>query len=91
MDFILRNYHDVNFALNMEFYDFMDLFLKSKERELERKVWEFWLVRYPTFTEEDFITYEEMLDEVKGVELQTNDDNETIIVGGGYYVDQVFF
>jgi hypothetical protein len=68
----------------MEIPDFMSQFLKLKEKELEQRVWELWLVRYPHMNEDTFVSYEEMLNNVK--QCETKHDIPT----NGVYVDQVF-
>lgn len=69
----------------MEIPDFVGQFVKLKERELEQKVWELWLVKYPHMTEDTFVSYEEMLN----ITLQQETKQEETIHGS--YVDQVLF
>jgi hypothetical protein len=60
----------------MDMDDFFALFLKMKARELEEKVWDIWVHAYPHMTKENFVTYEEMLQNAKGEEPE------------GVYIDQ---
>ncbi len=69
----------------MEAYDFIALFEKLKEKELEQHIWELWLAMYPTMTKDTFISYEEMLNHAKQ-QKETINDTAT----HGCYVDQVF-
>lgn len=69
----------------MEIPDFANQFLKLKEKELEQKVWELWLVKYPHMTEDTFVSYEEMLATAKQQETKQE------IVTNGVYVDQALF
>ncbi|MDD5502477.1 MAG: hypothetical protein PHH26_03315 [Candidatus Thermoplasmatota archaeon] len=65
----------------MEIPDFMAQFLKLREKELEQKVWEIWLTSYPYMSKDNFVSYEEMLQQVKYPE-----EKEVL---NGVYVDQV--
>jgi hypothetical protein len=65
----------------MDIPDFMAQFLKLREKELEQKVWEMWLTTYPYMTKDSFVSYEEMLQQVKHPE-----EKEVL---NGVYVDQV--
>ena len=69
----------------MEISDFISQFLKLKEKEIEQKVWEFWLVKYPHMTEDTYVSYEEMLNMVKQKEVKQD------VEINGVYIDQVFF
>lgn len=69
----------------MEVQDFVEQILKLKEKELEQRVWELWLVKYPRMTEDTFISFEEMLATVKQQEVKED------VVTNGVYVDQACF
>lgn len=69
----------------MEISEFLDQFLKLKEKELEQKVWEIWLSKYPHMSHENYISYDEMLNTAK--QQETKQDIQV----NGVYVDQVFF
>ena len=69
----------------MEISDFISQFLKLKEKEIEQKVWEFWLVKYPHMTEDTYVSYEEMLNMVKQKEVKQD------VEINGVYIDQVWF
>jgi len=68
----------------MEMTDFVDQFLKLKEKELEQRVWELWLVKYPYMTADTFVSYEEMLNTARQGETK----EQKVI--NGIYVDQAF-
>ena len=84
-DLVLRNYHDPAFVFHMEIPDFVEQLLKLQEKELEQKVWEMWLAKWPRMTKDNFVSYEEMLNTAKQQETK----HETPV--HGCYVDQVFF
>ena len=69
----------------MEISDFISQFLKLKEKEIEQKVWEFWLVKYPHMTEDTYVSFEEMFNMVKQKEVKQD------VEINGVYIDQVFF
>ncbi len=70
---------------NLPICDFIALFNKAQEKELEQKAWELWVSLYPHMTEDNFISYEEILNMAK----QQEAINET--VQHGCYVDQLLF
>jgi len=63
--------------------DFINQLNKIEKRELEQKIWEFWLVKYPLMTENDFETYEEMLERVKNQQIEINKEPEYITADQG--------
>lgn len=69
----------------MEINDFIGQIAIIKEKELEKRVWEIWLAKYPHMTPEDYVSYEDMLDIAKQKEIKQ--DTAT----NGIYVDQIFF
>lgn len=68
----------------MEISDFVNQFLKLKEKELEQKVWEIWLIRYPHMTKDNYVSYEEMINIAKQQEVKQD------IPVNGVYIDQCF-
>jgi len=66
--------------------DFIALLTELKDRELEARVWELWLVEYPQMTEDNFTSYAEMLATAKQREVHPEDGTET----HGLFVDQMF-
>lgn len=73
----------------MEINDFVQQLLKLKEKELEQKVWEIWLCKYPHMDKNNFVSYEEMLNSAKQQEVKKVDNAKIPI--NGCYIDQVFF
>lgn len=73
----------------MEIEDFVSQFVKLKEKDLENKVWELWLAKFPLMTKDNYISYEEMLNTAKQQEIKHIDNVE--MPANGCYVDQVFF
>lgn len=69
----------------MEIEDFVSQFVKLKEKELENKVWEIWLAKFPHMTKDNYVSYEEMLNTSK--QKETKHD----VPINGCYVDQVYF
>ena len=83
----MRNYHDTQFVFDMEISDFLSQYNKIKERELEQRTWELWLVKYPYMTENTFVSFEDMLNIAKQKEAHPQDANK---VTHGVYIDQIF-
>jgi hypothetical protein len=71
----------------MEISDFANQFSKLKEKELEQRVWEFWLVKYPHMTEDTFVSYEDML----AIAKQQGEQEQEEEAQGGLYADQAGF
>ena len=69
----------------MEFAEFIVLFAKLKEKELEQRTWELWLAMYPNMTEKTYISFEEMLNTAKQTEVKQE------VPVNGCFIDQVFF
>jgi hypothetical protein len=69
----------------MDIDDFFNQLIKLKDRELEQKVWEIWLAKYPHMTEKTYVSYEDMLSTAKQKEVKHD------IPANGMYVDQAFF
>ena len=67
----------------MEIPDFIDQISKINEKEVEQKIWEFWLVKYPHMTKDDFVTYEEMLEQSKNQQENINKEPEYVTVNQG--------
>jgi len=67
----------------MEIPDFIDQISKINEKEVEQKIWEFWLVKYPHMTKDDFVTYEEMLEQTKNQQENINKEPEYVTVNQG--------
>lgn len=60
----------------MEITDFVNLIYKLKEKEMEQKLWEFWLVKWPRMTKDNFISYSEMLEQAKNQQENINKEPE---------------
>ena len=73
----------------MEINDFIGQIAIIKEKELEKRVWEIWLAKYPHMTPEDYVSYEEMLLAIRQQEVKQVDNAEIPV--NGCYVDQIFF
>ena len=60
----------------MEIIDFINLIYKLKEKEMEQKLWEFWLVKWPHMTRDNFISFDEMLEQAKNQQEDINKEPE---------------
>jgi len=67
----------------MDVVDFIQLFLKAKEKEFEKTAWEFWLVQYPNFTQETFVSFNDFLENLNGKSYEKKEQEQ------GFYIDQV--
>lgn len=71
----------------MDIADFLTQLNKIREKELEQRVWELWLVKYPHMDKENFVSYEDMLAQAKQANMQEQKEQ----VQGGLYADQAGF
>ena len=60
----------------------MELYTLLKEKELEQKAWEMYLVGLPYMDKDTFITFEAFLENLKGEQQPAKQEP-------GYYVNQV--
>ena len=60
----------------MEIVDFVNLIYKLKEKEMEQKLWEFWLVKWPHMTKDNFISFDEMLEQAKNAQTEIKKEPE---------------
>jgi len=67
----------------MEISDFINQLAKIKEKETEQKIWEFWLVKWPHMTKDNFVTYEEMLEQNKNQQENVNKEPEYVTANLG--------
>ena len=79
----MSRYSNVDYVLNLSIDDFINLYQKAIEKEIEKRTWEYWIHMYPYM--EKKISYEELLNISKQQEVKEN------IPVNGLYVDQVFF
>jgi hypothetical protein len=65
----------------MSVFDFVELYKKVQEKEAEHCAWELWLTKFPTFTQETYISFDDFINGIKG-----NETHEQ-----GVYIDQLGF
>lgn len=82
-DSILQNYNDINFILEMDIDDFIEQFLKLKEKEIENKAWEMWLSLFPymQLRHIEFISFEDFMNKCRNIETEVQTE--------GVYINQV--
>lgn len=68
----------------MEIDDFANQLIELKKKERAQKIWELFLVKLPYMDENNFISYEEMLNMTE--QSETKEGTTT----NGFYIDQVF-
>ena len=55
----MSRYSNIEFILNAQFYIGFNHIQKAWEQERDKKIWEMWLVLFPTMTKESFVSFEE--------------------------------
>ncbi len=69
----------------MNIEDFSNQIVIMREKERAQKIWELWLVKLTMMNEDNFISYEDMLN------MSNQQETKGDININGYYVDQCFF
>lgn len=58
-ELLLRRYSNIDYILNKNYDDGFELMKIAHEKDIEDKLWQQWLTKYPYMTEEDFVSFEE--------------------------------
>ncbi len=69
----------------MNIEDFSNQIVIMREKERAQKIWELWLVKLTMMNEDNFISYEDMLN------MSNQQETKGDVNINGYYVDQCFF
>lgn len=56
---LLRKYSNIDYILNLSFSEGYELILKAFEKDIERTIWEKWLVDYQRMDKKNFKSFEE--------------------------------
>lgn len=56
---LLRKYSNIDYILNLSFGEGYEFILKAFEKDLERIIWEKWLIDYQRMDKNNFKTFEE--------------------------------
>ena len=78
---ILSHYDNIDFVLNLEIDDFIDLVAKAQEKDAEQHAWQAWVAWYPHM--EKKIEWDEFIGKTDKIETKNNE------VQHGYYINQV--
>jgi len=63
-ELLLSRYSNLDYILNLGFYEGYEIILKAYKKELEDKAWDRWLVDYRNMTKDNFISFEEYKDKL---------------------------
>lgn len=58
-ELLLSRYSNLDYILNLGFYEGYEIILKAYSKESENRAWERWLVDYRNMTKDNFISFEE--------------------------------
>lgn len=83
-DAILQRYHNIDFVLQLPIEDFISQMAKLNEKLVEEKTWELWLTAYPHMTKESYISFENMLQQIK-----TSSEHKEQTDVNGCFIDQL--
>ena len=64
-DTLLSRYGDMSFIMSLPLDEGIELYIKARDKTLEERVWERWLVDYPRMTKENFKSFAYYLQEIK--------------------------
>lgn len=56
---LLRKYSNIDYILNLNFNEGYEFILKAFEKDLERTIWEKWLIDYQSMDKKNFKSFEE--------------------------------
>ena len=63
----------------MDFFDFIDQYSYSREKEDKEKIWEIWAIMYPKFNKDTFISFPDFCDMMLG---KTKKENKKLSSNG---------
>lgn len=63
-ELLLSRYSNLDYILNLGFYEGYEIILKAYKKELEDKAWDRWLVDYRNMNKDNFISFEEYKDKL---------------------------
>ncbi len=58
-ELLLSRYSNLDYILNLGFYEGYELIVKAYQKELESKAWDRWLVDYRGMNKDTFVSFEE--------------------------------
>lgn len=71
-ELILRRYSNIDYILSMDYKEGVRFINCAKEKELEEKVWQRWLVDYRLMDKDSFTSFEEYMDIIRGKKSSNN-------------------
>ena len=76
-ELLLRKYSNIEYILDLEFYDGIAFLFKAIEVEKDEKLWDLYLEKYKYMTKDNFISFEEFKNSLK---VKKNNKTENLTV-----------
>lgn len=77
-ELLLKRYSNIDYILNLNILEFLDIIKKAYEKETEQALWERWLVDYRHMTEETFISFIDYKERCLGQKIDTTSKEDLI-------------
>lgn len=71
MDLLLHRYGDVEFIMNLDIADGVELIKKAFQSDVEDKLWQQWLFEHLFMTKENFMSFEDYRNQVIDKPVET--------------------
>lgn len=72
LDTILNRYHDVNYVMDLSFFDGIKLIQKFNEKITEQKIWEMWNIEHVWMDEDNYVSFEDYKNKALGKKTNKN-------------------
>lgn len=70
LDMLLKRYSNIDYVMNLDFQDGIDLINKATEKVDEERHWDVWLIMYTNMTEQTYKSFDEWYKDGKRDQLQ---------------------
>jgi hypothetical protein len=70
-DLLLSRYHSMDFILQMDLIEGLELYRKAREKRNDERLYQAWVSLYPHFSKENFISWEDYKNRHSQVKVPT--------------------
>lgn len=78
-DLLLSRYNNIEYVLNLDVVTGYKVYLKAVEKDIEKIIWERWLIDYRSMTKDNFISFEEYKKKFIISNTETNISKEDLL------------
>lgn len=76
-ELLLRKYNNIEYILNLEFYDGVAFILKAIEVEKDDKLWDLYIEKYKFMNKDNFISFDDFK---RNLDVKNNEEIERLTV-----------